>query len=100
MARPEWMIEGKTPTVRENAKARFDSINSNGAHAKNILKHVFDVPDRFRDNYNDCLTGETTLATVVKLTCAECVGFEDTANAVRECKSWRCPIWLYRPHQD
>lgn len=99
---------GRTPafnqipqnTPQSKARARF-VLNSLADEALQTFKrHIASVPDMFRGRYERCLTGEAGLADVVKATCAECVGFENTVETVGQCQSWRCPIWLYRPYQE
>mgnify|MGYP006281441973 CR=1 FL=1 len=41
-----------------------------------------------------------SMAAAVKLKCAECVGYENVSNNVRNCHVFTCPLWAFRPYQN
>lgn len=36
----------------------------------------------------------------IKAKCQQCAGYEATVPRVRDCASWRCPLWAFRPYQS
>lgn len=64
-----------------------------------LRKYIESVPVNFRLRVVKALNGELSIPDHVRLKCAECCGFEDVANRVRDCTSWRCGLWAVRPYQ-
>ena len=54
-----------------------------------------DVPARYRKLHQKALEGRRPLL-AIRANCAMCMGWEDTARAIAECRSRTCPLWPYR----
>jgi hypothetical protein len=42
--------------------------------------------------------GDASPREAIKAKCQECMGYNDVANAVRNCSSQACPLLAYRPY--
>jgi hypothetical protein len=67
------------------------------AEIERVLKTV---PMLFRSRFEKHLKGGLGRAQSMNLKCAECVGFEDVVQRVKNCATWKCPLWNYRPYQE
>lgn len=66
---------------------------------KEQIDYIDKVPTNFRALFKKCLTKEIGKAPALKAKCQECVGYEETISRIRDCPTWRCPLWRYRPYQ-
>lgn len=64
-----------------------------------IETYMVGVPDKQAGRYRRALEAGPSLRNAVNAKCAECVGFEDTTDRVRNCTTKRCALWSYRPYQ-
>jgi hypothetical protein len=57
------------------------------------------VPPRYRPLYLRVVNGKATRSGAIRIMCAECVGWEDVAEAIRGCTSPACPLYHHRPYR-
>lgn len=67
-------------------------------HRARVEDYLESVPVKYRGSQERALLGKNK-SSAVKAVCQECVGFEEVTARVGNCKSWKCPIWLFRPYQ-
>jgi hypothetical protein len=82
------------------ATHKFDAGGGFPSNA-NVPADASDIPAvRFRRLFRQVRSGKAPPRQAIKATCAECCGFEDVGERVRNCHSFQCPLWLYRPFQN
>ncbi len=65
-----------------------------------LANHVQTIPAFFRRLYERVLVGGASPRQVIKAKCQECVGYEYASTRIRECRCFKCPLWLMRPYQS
>lgn len=65
-----------------------------------LANHVQTIPAFFRRLYERVLVGGASPRQVIKAKCQECVGYEYASTRIRECRCFKCPLWLMRPYQQ
>lgn len=56
-----------------------------------------ECPTKYRPTFERAYAGDSRSAGI-RAFCLRCVGF--VSNDARECTSWSCPLWPYRPYQS
>ncbi|HUT61068.1 MAG TPA: hypothetical protein VNA25_24740, partial [Phycisphaerae bacterium] len=71
-------------------------MTSPGLHER-IQAKAKRIPPRYRSRYLKAMDGGSLRAGVDAF-CAECMGWEDLPDSVRDCTSPLCPLFPYRPY--
>jgi len=60
-----------------------------------VKQKAKNVPQSARFLYEQAASGEASGREAIKVFCIECMGYD--REAVKECTSETCPLWMYRP---
>jgi hypothetical protein len=65
--------------------------------AKTAQQRLAECPSQYLPLMRKALSLSATRSQCIKAMCLQCMGYEK--REIRECKSWACPLWSFRPYQ-
>ncbi len=63
------------------------------------LKLLEGIPPKYRSRAIKIVVGDATVGERIKANCAQCIGWEEVEERVRECRSFACSFWGVRPYR-
>lgn len=57
------------------------------------------IPDNYRVRAHDAAHGKLSPIKAIAAMCAQCVGYDEVKESIRDCRGASCPLYSYRPHQ-
>lgn len=66
--------------------------------AAKVKAVVEEAPESVKNSLAHAFSGSASPRKAIKVFCLVCVGYD--RSEVKNCSSWGCPLWAYRPFQD
>ena len=57
------------------------------------------IPDAHRVRAHDAAHGTISPLKAIAAMCAQCVGYDEVKESIRDCRGASCPLYSYRPYQ-
>lgn len=67
--------------------------------AKRRDQRIDSVSPMWKDGLIRAYSGEGSPQEAIDAKCRDCVGHESVVDQVKNCTSYTCPLWVYRPYQ-
>ena len=84
--------------AQEAVAARFERLRTK--LSESAFDAVSKTPPTFLGRRLKALLGEASSNMAIRAKCESCVGYEEVAARVGDCRSRSCELWTYRPYQD
>lgn len=65
-----------------------------------VERYAETIPELCRGTYLRAARKESSPRQAIKAKCCDCMGYENAVKRVRECSSYKCPLWMFRPYQS
>ena len=87
--------------IREKGLARAAELRERAISQRPSRAKIIDgCPPMYRAGLVRALVGEASPKQAIRAHCAQCVGWEEVAKSVGECRSFACALWTHRPYQS
>ena len=97
--------EARAEKSKRNVPATLETVEREYAEWEKTampgqLRKAKDVPKLYKALHMRAMTGHCSLRQRIKLTCAECMGWSNVREEVRNCTATACSLWQVRPYQE
>lgn len=85
-----------TPTQNRLKKAGTAPLSA----AKRRGQRIDSVGQLWKSGLVRSYSGEASPSDAIDAKCRDCVCYENVVDEIRNCTSYTCPLWAYRPYAD